>query len=324
MTSNAVLDPVSPHDSADLPPGCPTGDPGGNPRTIPTNSAILQSRELKQLGRVLRLVARISPGLAAKTAGAIFRRPRRHRQPERELAWIKDAERIVLPYQAPPGAERSAPDKLAALSWGAGPTVLLLHGWEGRASQMAGFVNDLVAKGLRVVALDAPAHGRSGGKASSMIEFGAGLSSAQRELGPLHGVVGHSLGSASTAFAISNGLEVERLAFVSPPFDLDVYFELFLGVLGLNDDVRNRMVRGYERQFGLPWETLRCATVADVREHELLVVHDRDDQETPFAGAQAVAERWPKGQLHATDGLGHLRILRDGEVHRAVARHMAP
>ncbi len=324
MTSSTVLDPESGDDSAALAAAIAAGDPAGDPRTIPANSAILQSRELKRLGLALRFAARISPGLAAKTAGALFRRPRRHRQPDRELAWIKDAKRVVLPYQAPQGAGRSAPGELAALSWGAGPTVMLLHGWEGRASQMGGFVDALVARGLRVVALDAPAHGRSGGKASSMIEFGAGLLSAQRELGPLHGVVGHSLGSAATAFAISNGLEVERLAFVSPPFDLDVYFELFLGVLGLSDDVRQRMVRGYERQFGRPWDSLRCATVADAREHELLVLHDRDDQETPFAGAQAVAERWPQGQLHATDGLGHLRILRDREVHGAVARHMAP
>src|SRR4051812_27348861 len=45
--------------------------------------------------------------------------------------------------------------------WGTGPTVYLVHGWGGNADQMRHFVGPLVAAGFRVVAHDAPSHGRS-------------------------------------------------------------------------------------------------------------------------------------------------------------------
>ena len=42
-------------------------------------------------------------------------------------------------------------------SWGSGPTVLLVHGWEGRGSQLSAFAPALVKAGFRVVAVDMPA-----------------------------------------------------------------------------------------------------------------------------------------------------------------------
>ena len=53
-------------------------------------------------------------------------------------------------------------------AWGAGPSVLLVHGWEGRGAQLGALVDPLVAAGYRVVALDGPAHGDSPGRLSTL------------------------------------------------------------------------------------------------------------------------------------------------------------
>ena len=45
--------------------------------------------------------------------------------------------------------------------WGEGPVVYLVHGWAGRGSQLAGFVEPLTAAGFRAVLFGAPAHGSS-------------------------------------------------------------------------------------------------------------------------------------------------------------------
>src|SRR5687767_6768036 len=45
--------------------------------------------------------------------------------------------------------------------WGSGPVVYLVHGWGGRGSQLAPYVEPLTATGHRVVLFDAPAHGDS-------------------------------------------------------------------------------------------------------------------------------------------------------------------
>lgn len=47
-------------------------------------------------------------------------------------------------------------------AWGEGPAVLLVHGWSSHTGCMAGFVDPLLERGFRVVAFDAPAHGRIG------------------------------------------------------------------------------------------------------------------------------------------------------------------
>ena len=55
--------------------------------------------------------------------------------------------------------------EVVAYRWGRGErAVLLLHGWQGRASQFAPLVRELVAEGFRVTSFDAPAHGASGGQ----------------------------------------------------------------------------------------------------------------------------------------------------------------
>jgi pimeloyl-ACP methyl ester carboxylesterase len=52
----------------------------------------------------------------------------------------------------------------------------------------------------------------------------------------------------------------------------------------------------------------------------LLLVHDRDDVETPARGSQSLASAWPGADLLLTEGLGHRRVLWDpAVVERTVA-----
>ena len=90
----------------------------------------------------------LTPSLTAAVAERLFFKTRR--------TGSRTGERDVL--------ETAAPSSIAGMkawSWGNGPTVLLVHGWNGRATQLGGFVEPLVARGYRVVAFDAFGHGES-------------------------------------------------------------------------------------------------------------------------------------------------------------------
>src|SRR5262245_2588356 len=78
----------------------------------------------------------LSPELAAAGAARLFLSTRRHPVPEREQAWLRDAERVDL---------AGDPGPLAAWVWGSEglPTVALIHGWEGRGSQLGAFAAPL-------------------------------------------------------------------------------------------------------------------------------------------------------------------------------------
>jgi pimeloyl-ACP methyl ester carboxylesterase len=255
------------------------------------------------------MLGRTSPGLAAALAERLFFTPPRDRN-SRDAA-LGAAE--PMPFT-------SNGIRLAGWRWGQGPAVALLHGWGGRAAQLASFVSPLVERGFCVVAFDAPGHGRSGGRLSSAPQFARALQAAAERVGPLHGVVAHSLGATAAALALRDGLGGGRAVFLGPAADPPAWAAIFARGLGLTPAVTDRMRARSERRLGLRWRDLAVASFAGQLAVPLLVVHDRDDAEVPLQDGAAIAAAWPGAQLLETSGLGHYRILRaPAVVDRAVA-----
>jgi pimeloyl-ACP methyl ester carboxylesterase len=261
----------------------------------------------------LAVSARLSPALAAGWAERLFFTPPRPQKSRTSL---------------PPGAERleigGAAGRIAVWSWGSGPAVYLVHGWGGRAEQLGAFVAPLVARGFRVVALDGPGHGASEGRRSSGPEIGRALAAVAGHVGPARGVVAHSLGAAAVAFAMREGLAVDRLAFVGPPADPLVWVDRFARRLGLGAAVLSEMKRRSEARIKARWEDLPLVPLRGLSAPPpLLVVHDRDDREVSWNDGASVAAAWPGARLMETVGLGHRRVLRDQGVVAAVSAFLA-
>jgi pimeloyl-ACP methyl ester carboxylesterase len=277
--------------------------------TMPKKSTIGRTVVMGSLRAGFAAASTVSPELAAAGAARLFMRTRRHPVPERERAQLASARRSQLAGEWGP---------LAVWTWGteaapAAPTVALLHGWEGRASQLGAFVPPLVAAGFRVVGVDGPGHGDSPGRSSSLVALGGALRLLGDHLGPFAGVVAHSAGTVSAIHALSRGLVADRLVSVAPGVDLEGYAREFARLFGLSAAVSRSMRQRIERRLGVSWEELDPRRAAAHLRIPLLVVHDRADREAPFAGGEALARAWG-GRLIATEGLGHTRILRDGSV----------
>jgi pimeloyl-ACP methyl ester carboxylesterase len=196
------------------------------------------------------------------------------------------------------------------------PAVYLVHGWGGWRWQLDPFVGPLVDAGFRVVAFDAPSHGGSGpgpegpGR-SNILEFADALAAVVAAHGPARAVVAHSLGATATAFALSQGLPVDRLVFVSPMADPLPYTRAFAARLGFGERIRTRLVARVERRIGMPMSAFDVPAMAHRFDTPpLLLVHDRLDAETGWADSAAIARSWPGARLVTTTGLGHRRILR--------------
>jgi hypothetical protein len=54
----------------------------------------------------------------------------------------------------------------------------------------------------------------------------------------------------------------------------------------------------------------------------VLVVHDPEDKEVPFAHGAAIAHAAPNGALMEKKGVGHQRILKDADVVRATVEFL--
>jgi pimeloyl-ACP methyl ester carboxylesterase len=251
------------------------------------------------------IVGRLRPALAGRLAAGLFARPRRHPRPERERTLIARGIRLPLP------------DGLYATAWGAGPTVLLVHGWEGRGAQLGAFVDPLVAAGYRVVALDGPAHGDSPGTSTTGPEFARALAATRDAVGPLAAIVGHSFGGFTSLLAIARGLATERLVTIGSPASVPEVLHDFKRLIALPEAALPSMIATLEARVGAPMASFEVAAFAPHVTVPVLVVHDTEDREVPYADGPRLAELLG-ARLLTTSGLGHYRVLYAPDVVAAV------
>jgi pimeloyl-ACP methyl ester carboxylesterase len=257
----------------------------------------------------------VLPPLAAQLAERLMLTPLRHRTPRRERPLLDTARVLTLPWW-PRG------NTLVGYAWGSGPPILLVHGWAGRATQLGELVAPLVAAGHRVIGFDLPAHGRSDGDRSNVIEFREALLAIGRHHGPFAGVVAHSMGGAAAALAVASGLQTRRLVLIGSPASLREQTQRVGAALGVSAGTVARVTARLEERFSFPLDTIEIEALAPRVEASTLVVHDEGDEEVPFEAGARVARGLPRARLLRTQGLGHRRILRDPATVGAIAEFL--
>lgn len=208
---------------------------------------------------------------------------------------------------------------VAVYRWGSGPSVLFMHGWSGRGSQVAAFVEPLLNAGYQVVSLDAPGHGDTPGKRTNILECAGVLLALQQRFGSFQAAITHSFGGMVLAYAMNQGLSVQRAVCISAPADVDFLVESFAGTLNLHAavvrDLRRRLEARFKDDF---WERISTESNARRLTAPALIVHDEDDTSVPWRQGERIAAAWPGARFLKTRGLGHGRILRDRDTVRAV------
>ena len=247
----------------------------------------------------IRTLCLLAPPLAVRTAARLFRYPIRPRS------------------EALPGDRfslRAGKHVVRGGVRGEGPLVILAHGWAGWEAQFDAIGKALVAKGFRVVTFSQIGHGASSGRFSSMIEFRDGLRAIAAHFGEPHAIVGHSLGAASSAFAVSEGLHTSRLVLIAPSGHPQRYLDLFLDWLEFPDSLRDRVMQHIETLLRFAWQRLDIEAFGPLIQAPTLVIHDRGDREVPWSEGAEAARLIPGAELMSVETLGHRRILRDAKV----------
>lgn len=289
------------------------------PSSTSKNSTTVRSQNALRLTRAaLQAAYIVSDGLGTSFAERLFVSPRRYARPERERAVLASGRRFTVDVPLRSPIWGGATTRVVAWRWGVGPAVLLVHGWEGRGSQLGAFVEPLVAAGLSVVAFDAPAHGDSPGGRLYLTDQADALAAVANAVGPLHAIVAHSFGAAAALLAHARGgVDAARNVMIAPNVLVDESFAQFARLVGLDDADRTLLEHHVVRSSGVPLDALRLDRLAGARDAGLLVIHDRSDKEVDLRHGERLAAAWPQAQLVTTDGLGHRRILRDPAVIRA-------
>ena len=228
----------------------------------------------------------------------------------------------------PVSEKLQAPDgQIATYRWGdvqRSPTVVLVHGWNGRAQQMEHFAAPLRQLGFAVLAFDHIGHGASSGDRSSLPVIIRTVDHVLKGVPDPAGVIAHSIGGAAVASVLaSSRSKLSAAVLIAPPSDPRPFLMNLARMLGAPETLLLSIQQAAERMAGVefkrlvadPWNVRRIRT-------PLFVIHDVGDEEVPISNGYAYTLD-SRTRLLATDGLGHRRILRDLHVVEEATKFIA-
>lgn len=259
-------------------------------------------------------LARTAPRAAERQAAALFCFPRR----------LTHRDVPPLPAVARSRVVELGAKRLAAWTWGAGPRVLLAHGWEGTARDMVPMASALTRRGCSVTVFDMPAHGRSTGKTTTLPEMARALVAVARATGTPDALVGHSLGAAAAVLAMRDEIQASSAALIAPVAEPWLFLRRLADLLAFSAQRYDGLIARVEERAGSPVHAIDGVAAARTLTARAMILHDPADRQVPFAQAEALATAWPGALLHAMPGLGHRRPLFDPEAIERVIEHIAP
>jgi len=210
-------------------------------------------------------------------------------------------------------------------------TVILVHGWMGRAALMAGFINPLTAEGFDVVCFDLPAHGRSDGRQTNGLVCAAALQAVAAEVGPVEAAVGHSFGGFVIGLAaegrapMKSALDVKRMALIAAPNSFTDLTTRFGQEIGLGKRAQAVFEKTLKKIGSRRLSEFDGNRILGGIDRPILVIHSRDDEEIPFAQGATFQALGEHVTFLPANGLGHRQILYAPSTIRSVrdfvARH---
>lgn len=202
-----------------------------------------------------------------------------------------------------------------------GKKAMINHGFESSVINFDRYIRPLLNKGYEVLAFDAPAHGRSGGKHINAPLYKKMILEVNKQFGPIHSFMAHSFGGLGLSLAMEeiSHTSSHKLVLIAPATETKTAADSFFRFLQLDPAIRPEFERIIIQKSGLSidWFSIRRA-MKNIRA-QVLWVHDEDDDTTPLADALKVKDDGhPNIEFMITKGFGHRRIYRENKVTKAI------
>ncbi|MCC5811806.1 MAG: alpha/beta fold hydrolase [Ectothiorhodospiraceae bacterium] len=256
---------------------------------------------------IVRSLSSLFPGYFGAVAARTFLRPRRTMRHHRWASPFEGSTLAMIDL-----------DEVRVPVWrkGSGSPVLLIHGWEQDHDALDGFVQPLLDASYSVVAFDLPAHGAATGEEAPLPLMARAITAVAESVGPLHGVVAHSVGGAMTVLAARHfGLQTGKAVLIGAPSGARAYALAQGSRQGLSRRALARMEAKISAALDEPLEHYRVDLSLQALDLDLLLIHAKNDSVVPFADATANATAGNTASMWLDDG-GHNRLLGDAAVIR--------
>lgn len=259
----------------------------------------------KSVSFLSRNIEFISSTIASRIAARIFETPINFKIPEREQYMLKSAQKKRLHVT-------DIKKDIEILSYGySRKKVLLVHGWAGRSTQLFAFADKLLEKGYMVISFDGPAHGKSTGNRTTMLEFLSTVKAITETYGPFEAAIGHSFGGMCLYNATADFLDIKTFVAIGSGDKVSDIIKNFAKNLTLHPWSAERIQNRLEKKWKLKADDFASHQVARKIDIPVLIVHDTQDGDVPVSCAYNIRQNLKNSSLLISDGLGHTKILRD-------------
>lgn len=252
-----------------------------------------------------------------------------------ELAAISITRALAAMTRRPPvsSIEREAMAQASKLSygennvawaWGAGPLVIFVHGWSGRAAQMAPLALHIANLGFRSVALDVTGHGDSPKRHTRWDYFFRDIAALSQSLHEdIHACVGHSAGGlAMMAARALKGIHARRYACICAPSYPFPPIDAIQRKLNPKQAVLENYKAYIAEQFETTWEQLRAGRSYANAGPDLLLFYDETDRYIDHSEGDRIQALCPGARLVKTNAYSHQKILAAPELAWAVGEFL--
>lgn len=255
-----------------------------------------------------KFIAFLSTKWVTIYASKLFTTPIKHKIPKREIEMDKKSvqQMIVVP---------SINRKVNVYEYGkSSKKVLLVHGWSGRGTQLCKIADEMIKLGYSTVSFDAPAHGKSPGNSTIMVDFIASVIEIDKQFGPFEIAIGHSLGGMTVMNAIKEGFQVKKAVIIGSGDIVQDITDDFIAKLGLKPEISKLLCEHFEKKYGGIMDDYSAYKAAETTLIPTLVIHDENDPEVPVKAGIHIHQHLKNGELMLTKRLGHRKILADHQV----------
>ena len=255
-----------------------------------------------------KVITFLSTRLGVIFASRLFTTPIKHKVPKRELEMDKKSEQQMIDVP-------SINKKINVYEYDkSSKKVLLVHGWSGRGTQLCKIADEMISLGFQTVSFDAPAHGKSPGSSTIMVDFIASIIEIDKQFGPFEIAIGHSLGGMSVMNAIKEGFIVDKAIVIGSGDIVEDITDDFISKLGLKPKMSKLLCEYFEKKYGRKMEDYDAYKAAEKTLIPTLVVHDKNDPEVSVKAGINIHNHLKNGELMLTEKLGHRKILADQQV----------
>lgn len=265
-----------------------------------------------------RLLAAISKKKAAEKAFALFCTPQ-SRNKKKLPKIFEEAEKLQFEIEG--NTVRGWRFNPARTGHPAERRVLIVHGYESSVINFDRYIRPLMKKGYEVLAFDAPAHGRSGGKKITAPLYKSTIQTINKLYGPVQSYMAHSFGGLAVCLALeeTDHTADHRLALIAPATETTTAIDSFFRFLQIDPAVRTEFEKIIVKRGGVSSEWYSIKRAMKHIRAKVHWFHDEEDDTTPLSDVLKVkAENHPHIEFVITKGLGHRRIYRDNKVTKSI------